>query len=483
MSITRRDVVGLFGASAIVGAPLAAHSTVHTQTADHSVAPRSDRGNYLIRGGATLTVDPLLGTLPRADILIRNGVIEKVAARITIDSSVEVIDAKDMIVMPGLIDTHCHLWETVGRSFLTDDADYFKAKLTTATHYTPEDFYNSVILGLVEQVSCGVTTVHNWSHNALSPATVDAELRAHRDSLLRSRYSYGPNIAKGPTDTSLDYADIDRVRRQWFGSAAPFEGLVHLGVNIEGKSQAANGYSDIKQAIERGLPFAAHESFDPPPAPFVLDFQREGYLGPNCLVAHLYSGTQPYFEALGRHRTPLTFAPYTVLGSHSDAHVALAYLQKYGVTVALSSDAASVGPLDMLELVRVAWTLGNSLLGPAAEGKKYIPFRDAIAMGTINGAKALGLDRITGSLTPGKRADLILIDANALGLAPASIIETAVVMSASSAQVDTVIVDGRIMKRGGKLLAHDLRGIRASAQASALNIRKRVGGWLTPTSV
>jgi 5-methylthioadenosine/S-adenosylhomocysteine deaminase len=173
------------------------------------------RGNYLIKGGAVITVDPALGTIPKADMLVRDGAIAAVGPELAAKGA-EVIDASRMIVMPGLIDSHYHMWSTIGRNFLSDGGfEYYPAKWATAEHYDPDDFYNSVMLGLAELANGGVTTVHNWSHNNRSPKHVDAELKAHRDSLLRARYSMG-HVDRLPVDVVNKFEDLDRVQREWF---------------------------------------------------------------------------------------------------------------------------------------------------------------------------------------------------------------------------------------------------------------------------
>jgi len=113
------------------------------------------RGNYLIKTGAVITVDPALGTFPTADVLVRNGAIAGVGPDLTAEGA-EVIDASRMIVMPGLIDSHYHMWSTIGRNFLSDGGfEYYPAKWATAEHYGPKDFYNSVMLGLAELAKRG----------------------------------------------------------------------------------------------------------------------------------------------------------------------------------------------------------------------------------------------------------------------------------------------------------------------------------------
>jgi 5-methylthioadenosine/S-adenosylhomocysteine deaminase len=144
------------------------------------------RRNYLIKGGNVITVDPGLGTLPGTDVRICDGIIDAVGRDLDAED-MEVIDATGMIVMPGLVDTHYHMWSTLGRNFISDNGfEYYPAKWATAHLYDPEDFYVSALLGLAELANGGVTTVHNWSHNSRSPAHTDAELRAHQNSHLRA---------------------------------------------------------------------------------------------------------------------------------------------------------------------------------------------------------------------------------------------------------------------------------------------------------
>jgi 5-methylthioadenosine/S-adenosylhomocysteine deaminase len=480
-TMTRRAVTKLLGASAaaIAAWPAAARG-MQAQPA---------RGAYLIRGGTVITVDRSLGTLPKADVLIRSGVIEKVGTALQAASNVEVIDATGMIVMPGMVDTHCHLWETIGRNFLNDDAGYFPVMGATARLYTPDDFYNSVMIGLAECAASGVTTVNNFAHNALSPAHVEAELRAHRDSMLRARYSYGRPLVEAPIPAAgMPFGEIERVKREWLGTADRFDGLVHLGVNLsrqpgqasDAKTNAEVFDADVKAAAARQLPISVHAPYEPPVNLSIQDYAARGYLGPNFLVVHHYPGSLQDFETLARTGTPLSLAPYTLASVATDPHVALTRLRKAGVTVSLSSDAAGVGPLDMLEIMRLTWSLGNRVVGPEAEGMKVLGFLEAIEMATINGARALGLDKVIGSLTPGKRADVALIRASAVGVAPMALPETTVVLSARSSNVDTVFADGRIVKRGGTLTTFDGTKLVAAAQASALRIRKEAGRWLSP---
>ncbi|MBR0873235.1 amidohydrolase family protein [Bradyrhizobium tropiciagri] len=446
-------------------------------------APTLPRGNYLIKGGSIITVDPELGTLPKADLLVKGGAIVAVGDGLSAESC-EVIDASDMIVMPGMVDTHYHMWSTVGRNFLCDDGfEYYQAKWATASHYSPDDFYNSVSMGLAELAYNGVTTVNNWSHNNRSPAHVDAELGAHQASLIRARYSIG-HVDQLATDVANEFEDLDRVRREWFDGPARFDGLVHLGVNLRGMLQSDPDvfHAEMDQILKTGLPISVHASQGKPNTDDAEDYERRGYLGPNFLFCHYIAATDSDRSVLARTRTPLSFATHSELrlGDYGDPRAALLKAIAAGVLVTLSSDASSLAPPNMFENMRLTWNMTIPWKESETEHFKPIGFYDVIRMATINGAIALGLGDVIGSITPGKRADIILVRANDLNIAPRGNIETAIVQSAMPANVDTVLVDGRIIKRHGKLTAFDTSRIVARAEHSALRIRQAAGGILTP---
>ena len=220
----------------------------------------AERGDFLIRDGAIVSVDPTIGDLTRGSILVRDGLIVDVGEDVD-GADAEVIDASAMLVMPGLIDSHHHLWSAIGRNFLAEGFEYYPAKWATSAAYEPDDFYNSVRLALAECVRAGITTVHNWSHNTRTPAHADAELSALRDGLVRARYSYG-HRDQLPDEEQLDFTDIDRVTAAWFGADRPLGDLVHLGVNLRGPDAGLEPvfHHEMDAALSRGLPVAIHAS-------------------------------------------------------------------------------------------------------------------------------------------------------------------------------------------------------------------------------
>ena len=144
-----------------------------------------------------------------------------------------------------------------------------------------------------------------------------------------------------------------------------------------------------------------------------------------------------------------------------------------GVNVCLSLDANSLAPVNMFEALRLAWSLGIPWQGDETAALKPVSFRQALQMATINGAHALGLGVVTGSISVGKRADVLLVRRDDLNMAPAGDIEAALVTSANTQNLDTVIIDGRVMKRDGRIAGLDIAAIKRDAAESAAAIRRR----------
>jgi 5-methylthioadenosine/S-adenosylhomocysteine deaminase len=178
---------------------------------------------FVIRGANVLSMDPNIGDFAAGDVHMRDGAIVAVAPRID-RTNVQIIEAGNMICMPGFVDTHWHLWTSLLRPFIRADVDelgYFPVSFRLGQLFTPEDSYRSVLLGLAEALSAGVTTVHNWANNVRSPDHADAELSAMRDAGIRGRFAYGPALGM-PDDQPMDMAGLARVKRDWM----PGDGLL-----------------------------------------------------------------------------------------------------------------------------------------------------------------------------------------------------------------------------------------------------------------
>jgi cytosine/adenosine deaminase-related metal-dependent hydrolase len=287
-----------------------------------------------------------------------------------------------------------------------------------------------------------------------------------------------------PRNEPVSFADVDRVKKEYFSSGTAFEGLVHLGLNLRGHSQSTpeTFLVDMAGALERKLPIALHAAQTPPNWLDTVEFEKRGWLGPNLLLCHFVPARDIDAELMAKTKTPLSWATLSEfrLGRAGNPREALLRMRKAGVTVSLSFDATSIAPPNMFETMRFTWNIGIPWRGTPTEKDPDVSFREVIQMATLNGAKALGIADVTGSIAAGKRADIILIRGNDLNIAPIADIEASVVQSATPANVDTVLVDGRIVKRRGQLVGQDVDKIVSEAKAAALRIRTAAGGRLAP---
>jgi cytosine/adenosine deaminase-related metal-dependent hydrolase len=434
-----------------------------------------DRDDLVLRNGLVVSMDPDVGIRQGCDVAISDGTIVEIGTDLRLDGATDV-DASGMIVMPGLIDSHWHMWSSLGRNFIREGYEYFPAKWATSAAYEPEDFYASVLLGLAEAANAGITTVHNWSHNTRSPEHADAELRAHRDGLLRARYAYGHRDML-PEDEPLSFGDVDRVAAQWFGVDSPFEGTVHLGINLRGPDLGDLDvfHQEMDDVRSRGLPVAIHTMQGGSTKVRVKDLADRGYLGPDFLICHFLAATEEDRRLMAESGTPLSYAVHSELrlGEAGDPRAALLGMHHAGVTVSFSIDATSLHPVNLFEAMNVAWNMGIPWEGTATADLPALTFHDVLEMATINGARALGLGDVTGSLTPGKRADVLLVRGGDLNVAPVGDPESTVVRAVTPANVDTVIVDGRVLKRAGRLTQVDVPQLVAEAEAAAVRVLER----------
>src|SRR5881628_1784447 len=195
------------------------------------------RGEFIIRGGYVMTMDPALGDIARGDVHVKNGAIVAVGAGLKASAGAQVLDGRDMIVLPGFVDTHWHMWNTLLRSMAGDKRElgYFPTVATLGKVFAPNDMYQGTRLSAVEALFSGFTFVHDWCHNIRGPEFAAANLRALRESGLRGRFSYGTPQAHPATET-IDLADLERLRREWKSLSS--EGLLDLGLAWRGMGAA-----------------------------------------------------------------------------------------------------------------------------------------------------------------------------------------------------------------------------------------------------
>jgi cytosine/adenosine deaminase-related metal-dependent hydrolase len=431
------------------------------------------RGEFTIRGAHVLTMDPGLGDIAGGDVHVRNGQI--VAVGKGIRGGGERIDGRRTIVMPGLVDTHWHLWTTLHRSLATAGGDpangYFALNVRHGVASRPEDIYRGVKLSLADALNSGITTVHDWAHNLRGPAYADANLRAHAETGLRGRFSYGTPQGHPATET-IDLDDLERVHREWFRSGR-IGGLVHLGLagRPPGTVEPEVYRTEWERARALGLPVSYHANSNRAQGAqaMIQQLGDEGMLGPHVQIIHALFTTAAERALLVDTGTPVSVSPWSELligyGVTPIREMAAA-----GMLLTLSVDTTPLtGTAELFSVMRVTLGLDRG----QAEAEFDMTARRVLEMATIDGARGLGIADEVGSLKPGKRADLIMIRTDEINVAPFTDAANLVALAAGPQNVDTVVVDGRILKRAGRLTALDPARIVAEAQRAFEEVRAR----------
>ena len=476
--MSRRTI--LKGATALGAVFVAPHELVAqpapARSAKGPSAALPPRGEFVIRGATVLTMDPKIDDLASGDVHVRDGAIVAVAAKVDAPKA-QVIEGRGMICMPGFIDTHWHLWTSLFRPFVRADVNefgYFPVSNRLGQLMTPEDSYRAVILGTAEALSAGCTTVHNWAHNVRSPDHADGELAAMRDAGIRGRLAYGP--AQGmPDDQPMDFAGIARVQKDWM----PNDSMLTLGIcsrNVGAMSigGAARGVLTIEQtkrdwdaARKLGLPITLHTSGPSP----IMQLAQADLLGKNDLqLIHALLTTPEERALLVKHGVSYSMAPTGEARRPSKVGVIqLGELLRDGVKVSLSTDHTTNYNCDPFVAMRILFALHQHRIGDAIP----LTVKRLVQLATLDGAVDLGIADKTGSLTPGKRADIILVRTTDINMTPVGDPYEALVSLAQPGNVDTVIVDGRVLRQGGKFTALDHAKVVKDAQEAAAALRGR----------
>jgi 5-methylthioadenosine/S-adenosylhomocysteine deaminase len=443
-------------------------------------------GRTLIADALVLTMDDGLGTLPRADVLIEDQRIAAVGPDLPRQSDVEVVDGRDRIVMPGFVDTHRHMWAAMlrGCACYGDLGTYFHdVVFTYGANFAPDDTYASVRFGLAEAVDSGITTMHAWEHNIQTPAHADAALQALSESGMRGRFSYGPSsdpeagssFAQGTETIDLD--DVLRLRRERF---ATDDGLLHLGIACRGVdySQPEIWQREFAFAREHGLPITTHTmmtAHDVERVRAISVYEEHEALGSDVLLVHAIHTNEAERAYLARTSTPVSLSILSELRTGMGIPPIVEMMQA-GVPLCLSVDTmAASDNSDYFAVLRATLLVPRGQHGDATV---YQPDQ-VLRHGTIDGARALGIGDLTGSLTPGKRADVIVLRATDLNLAPINVADGQVVLAAQPRNVEHVWIDGVQRKRDGELVDVDADALVANARAAVAGLSERIGKPLT----
>jgi 5-methylthioadenosine/S-adenosylhomocysteine deaminase len=418
----------------------------------------------LVRGGHVVSMDPAIGDLP-ADVLIEDGIIAEIRPAISADA--QIIDAAGTIVLPGFVDTHRHTWNSLLRGA---QPDYTLADYMATMHgrlsrrYRPQDLYAGALLGAWDALNAGITTILDYAH--LNPTVEHAEagIDGLRDAGIRARYAHGSasGVDREP-GTPEQPGYVPRLRDR-FGAG----GLLTFGIAFGSPYGEADWALVDELAVPATVHACARSSGSWPAAHAIADLAGRGMLRAGTVYSHCNIATDEELRLVAESGGYVSVAPYIeMLMGHGRPVTSRAVAQ--GLRPALGIDVISSGPGDMFSQMRAAYAharLEQTPEDPDAPYRPAITARDVLGFATRDGAAACGLGQVTGTLTPGKQADLILVRADQVNTIPVIDPVGTLLAAADVSTVDTVLVGGRVRKRGGELVGLDLGRLRGLVDQS-----------------
>ena len=435
----------------------------------------------LVRGAAIISMDSTVGNLAKGDILVVDGAIAAIGAHLEAGDA-EVIDAANMIAIPGMVDTHRHSWEGQLRRINSNAAsleDYCNAThFSFARFYRPRDIYVGNMITALSCIDAGITTVIDNSHNSRTAAHSDAAVEALLDTGIRAVHAAGAPVS-GVWDTAHWQGNLARLQEKYFSNNP------HRLVTLAMMAQLEPDQWAIARAL--GIPIVT-EFFGGAMAAELEDLHRRKLLGPDNIFNHCTCLPDAGWEILREAGVHVNVCP------RSDAHYGIedgmyawqAALH-HGIRPGLSVDNETSYSGDMFMEMRVAFYL-QRVVGHSRrrDGHHHTEaptnaFR-LLEAATIDGAACAGLEQRIGSLTPGKQADIVLIRADDLNLYPVNNAIGTVVHAAERSNIDTVIIGGRIRKRGGSVLGVDRAKLRAAIDESCAHLFNAAGYQPDPFS-
>jgi 5-methylthioadenosine/S-adenosylhomocysteine deaminase len=421
--------------------------------------------DLLITGGYLATLDPATGDLPDADLLIRDGRIIAIGSHLASGvRDARTISAQGRLVLPGLVDTHRHVWQGAigGITGQTSLSGYFGTVLAgVAPHYTPEDVYAGVLWGALQAINAGITTVVDWSHNLVTPDHADANIQALHDAGIRGWFLFG-----GPGEEGLAWfadperphpPDARRVRAEHFPGGA--SGRLQMGLALRGPATSSRDATrhDFNLARELDVRISIHVGMAGY-ASAVAALDDLGLLGSDVNYAHANQLSDYEYQRISATGGSISISPSIELLMALGTHPATGRALEHGISAGLSTDTVTGSGTDLFSEMRIALAAERSRANAAAvtrdEAVDVVELnqRDMLRLATIDAAGTWGLDAEIGSLTVGKLADIAIVDMQAPHLDGFADPVTTLVMGAGAGDVETLIVEGELIKHEGALL-------------------------------
>lgn len=428
----------------------------------------------LIRSATVISMDDAIGDLNTGDVLVEGSHIAEVRPSIELGSGIsetEIVDGKDRIVIPGLINAHMHTWQTGLRGYAANWTllEYFRRMHAgLATVFRPEDIHIATLVGALNQINCGTTTLVDWCHNNPTPDHTDAAVRGLIESGIRAAFFHGsPKPEPKPGEPHFSEVPHPRreVERLLAGPLADRDGLVTLGLAILGPHYSTLDVAmhDFRLARELNLIASMHQGGGPAKTPGGWEKLIEaGLVGTGINIVHGNDLPDDLLDRMVELGVSFSVTPENEM-IQGHGFPITGRLLKRDVRPTIGIDLESVLSGDLLSVARVALSMQRAL--DNAEQRRAngtipatttIPVREALRWITTEGARMLGREHQIGSLTPGKLADLVIINASDLNLHPVHDPVATVVMQTSLANIEAVMIGGTWKKRNGRLLVEGL---------------------------
>ncbi|MGF1425855.1 amidohydrolase family protein [Kitasatospora sp. LaBMicrA B282] len=428
----------------------------------------------LFTGATIVTMDPDSGVLHGADLLVEGDTILAVGPGLSREGAV-VVDATGTILAPGFVDTHRHAWETQLRRIMPDVDDLGAYVMSTlsgyATVYRPHDMYVGTKLAALTAIDSGITCMLDFSHNSRTAEHSDAAIQALIDTGIR-----GVHAAMSPHFGDWDKqwpGDLTRIMEKYFAGDDQLLTLRLAALATDEIAGPALAYGPelARTAKELGIGVSVDAVFGPSSSQAVLGWEKDGILGADLTLIHATGLTPQAWEAIGRTGTTIALAPTSdaQIGLES-AIPAIDEALAVGVRPGLSIDVEVALASDMFTQMRALHAIQRMRAVNAVYGTDQQPARittyDVLDFATLQGARTNGLDGVTGSLTPGRKADLLVIQAEDLNNMPLNDAVGTIVLGSDARNISAVLISGEARKWNGQVLDVDLPALREEVHAS-----------------
>ena len=507
-NITRKEFFRLAAAATTSTALAGCAGGAAAQNATPDAAPvvAGNQSRTLIRSADVLTMDPTLGEQLATDVLIDNGRVEAIGTGLSADGA-EVIDAQGMILMPGMIDGHRHVWTVIGLGHMTkfspSDYPYFPWKMAAVVAMEPEDHYIAELVGGLQAIDSGVTSILDYAHGQDTEANAMAAAQGLKDSGIAGWFAYqlgirypfelGDTVSAAETTEAIfdarsseqEWNTAARLQTDLFNdSSAPLQ--LALGPAMWNGSpidEMKDEWARVRSTGVELLVAHMHKPAQPFPVGImghrgsgVPDLHEAGLLGPDYHVTHANRLTSEELEMLrdtGGMIAATTMGEFSYMMRANGGPSVHGRARAAGVPVGIGIDVSMGLTGDYFEHVRSSlWS--HYFEEESRQIVSDYRSEDTLDFVTAMGARAIRLGDTTGTITVGKRADLVLLNTDRIGFGMLGGLADRVVTFASTSDIDSVWIAGQARKRHGEMLSVDWPSLKARLREAQERVHRKI---------